>query len=42
MHASLEKAERLTGDDKVQSARVAMARKMYEETAEALANVRDK
>ena len=42
MRTGLEEAERLTAEDEILSTRVAMARKMYEETLEALGNIKGK
>jgi len=42
MLASLEEAERLTTEDEILSKRVAMARKMYRETQEALGKIKGK
>ncbi len=42
MQSELEEAERLTAEDEIHSARVAMVRKMYDETAEALEKIKGK
>jgi hypothetical protein len=40
MRVSLEEAERLTAEDRIHSKRVALARKMYQETEEALKKIK--
>ena len=42
MQTDLEQAERLTAEDEIHSARVAMVRKMYDETKEALKTIKEK